>query len=103
MTLSFRRPGPRVRRRRGGRAALALDMEVIAYDPFVEQGPDVPLVGLDDLLRRADFVSLHVPLTALTANMIGARELELMKESAYLVNCARGRVVDEGALYEACK
>ena len=85
------------------RRGAALDMEVIACDPFVEQGPDVPLVALDDLLRRADFVTLHVPLTPITANMIGARELDLMKESAYLVNCARGRVVDEQALYDACK
>lgn len=85
------------------RRAQALDMEVIAYDPFVEQGPDVPLVSLDDLLRQADFVTLHVPLTPVTADMIGARELDLMKDNAYLINCARGRVVDEAALYDACK
>lgn len=85
------------------RRALALDMEVIAYDPFVEQGPDIPLLPLDELLRRADFVTLHVPLTPITTNMIGHRELLLMKNSAYLINCARGRVVDEAALYDACK
>lgn len=85
------------------RMAKALGMDVLAYDPFVEQGRDVPLVALDDLLRRADVVTLHVPLTPLTAGMIGPRELGLMKESAYLVNCARGRVVDEAALYDACK
>jgi phosphoserine phosphatase SerB len=84
------------------RKAAALDMEVIAYDPFVQQGPDVPLVTLDDLLRRADFVTLHVPATPITRNMIGERELDLMKESAYLINCARGKVVDETALCEAC-
>ncbi|MDQ6695177.1 MAG: HAD-IB family phosphatase [Chloroflexota bacterium] len=83
--------------------AFGLEMEVIAYDPFLEQGCDVPLVPLDELLRQADFVTLHVPLTPITANMIGARELALMKESAYLVNCARGKVVDEAALYDACK
>ncbi len=85
------------------RRAQALDMEVIAYDPFVQQGPDIPLVSLDDLLRRADFVTLHVPLTTITTNMIGTRELDLMKETAYLINCARGRVVDETALYDACR
>src|SRR4051794_9424180 len=85
------------------RRALALDMDVIAYDPFVEQGPDVPLVSLDDLLRRSDIVTLHVPMTPITRNMIGERELELMKESAFLINCARGKVVDEAALYEACR
>jgi HAD superfamily phosphoserine phosphatase-like hydrolase len=83
------------------RRARALDMEVIAYDPFVPQR-DVPLVHLDDLLRQADFVSLHVPLTPLTNRMVGLRELGLMKESAFLINCARGKVVDEEALYNAC-
>jgi HAD superfamily phosphoserine phosphatase-like hydrolase len=85
------------------RRALALDMDVIAYDPFIEQGPDVPLVTLDDLLRHADYVTLHVPLTPITAGMIGERELRLMKKSAFLINCARGKVVDEPALYDVCK
>src|SRR6478672_10606475 len=80
------------------RRAQALDMDVIAYDPFVEQGPDVPLVSLDDLLRRSDIVTLHVPMTPITRNMIGEIEFELMKESAFLINCARGKVVDEAAL-----
>lgn len=83
--------------------AKALEMEVVAYDPFVEQGPDVPLVSLDDLLRHADIVTLHVPLTPITTNMIGARELDLMKETAFLINCARGKVVNEEALYESCR
>ena len=95
--VGFGKVGTQVARR-----AAALDMDVIACDPFVEQG-DVPLVPLDDLLRRSDYVSLHVPLTALTANMIGERELHMMKRAAFLVNCARGRVVDEDALYEACR
>ena len=56
---------------------------------------------LHDLLRESDFVSLHVPHTAETENMIGKRELSLMKPTAYLVNTARGAVVDEDALYEA--
>jgi phosphoserine phosphatase SerB len=85
------------------RRAAALEMDVIAHDPFVERVRGVPLVPLDDLLRTADYVSLHVPLTALTANMIGERELHMMKRTAFLVNCARGRVVDEDALYEACR
>ena len=89
--------------RQVARRAIALDMDVIAYDPFVEQGPDVPLVTLDDLLRHADYVTLHVPLTPITAGMIGERELRLMKRSAFLINCARGKVVDEAALYDACK
>ena len=59
--------------------ARGLGMEVIAHDPFIEQGPDIPLVALDDLLRHADYVTLHVPLTAITAGLIGERELRLMK------------------------
>jgi HAD superfamily phosphoserine phosphatase-like hydrolase len=85
------------------RRAMALEMDVIAYDPFIEQGPNVPLVTLDDLLRHSDYVTLHVPLTTITAGMIGMRELRLMKKSAFLINCARGKVVDEAALYEVCK
>jgi phosphoserine phosphatase SerB len=83
--------------------AMALDMEVIAHDPFLQPRDDVPLVPLDDLLRQADFVTLHVPLTPITIGLIGARELDLMKTDAYLINCARGQVVDEEALYVACK
>jgi phosphoserine phosphatase SerB len=86
------------------RRGLALEMRVMAYDPFLTQPVDgVEMVALDDLLRQADYVTLHVPLTPLTANMIGERELGLMKESAFLINCARGKVVDEAALYTACK
>jgi HAD superfamily phosphoserine phosphatase-like hydrolase len=89
--------------RQVARRAIALDMDVVAYDPFVEQGPDVPLVTLDDLLRHADYVTLHVPLTPITTGMIGERELHIMKRSAFLINCARGQVVDEAALYKVCK
>ena len=85
------------------RKAQGLDMQVIAYDPFIAPKDGIPLVALDDLLRRADVVTLHVPLTPLTWGMIGAREIGLMKPAATLINCARGDVVDEGALYDACK
>jgi glyoxylate reductase len=59
--------------------------------------------SLDDLLREADIVSLHVPLTPGTRHLIGTRELALMKPGAYLVNTARGPVVDEPALVEALR
>jgi glyoxylate reductase len=58
-------------------------------------------VAFEELLREADFVSLHVPLTAETKHLIGARELGLMKKTAVLVNTARGAVIDEGALVGA--
>jgi glyoxylate reductase len=60
-------------------------------------------VGLDDLLRRSDFVSLHVPATAETRRIIGRPQLELMARSAYLINAARGALVDQAALYDALR
>jgi phosphoglycerate dehydrogenase-like enzyme len=79
----------------------------LAFDPFVK--PDstaaggVRLVSLGELLAQADFVSLHCPLTDQTRGLIGARELALMKPEAYLLNTARGSIVDEDALYQALK
>jgi phosphoglycerate dehydrogenase-like enzyme len=79
----------------------------LAFDPWIE--PDVAaksgvkLVSLDELLRESDFVSLHCPLTDQTRNLIGKRELSLMKPEAFLINVARGGVVDEDALYDALK
>jgi D-3-phosphoglycerate dehydrogenase len=83
-------------------------MRVVAYDPYVSPaavaGRDVELAAdLDSLLRTADFVSVHVPLADATRGLIGARELALLKPGAYLVNCARGGVVDEGALFDALR
>ena len=77
----------------------------IAYDPFaapeviVESG--VKRVELDELLQTADFVSLHCPLNDQTRGLIGAEQLALMKPDAYLLNLARGGIVDEDALYDA--
>src|SRR6185295_3152514 len=79
----------------------------LAFDPFIDQDAaarlDVRLVTLEELLREADFVSIHCPLTETTRGLIKARELALMKPGAYLLNTARGGIVDEGALYEALK
>jgi phosphoglycerate dehydrogenase-like enzyme len=79
----------------------------LAFDPFVRpeaaEQAGVRLVSLDELLAAADFVSIHCPLNAQTRNLIGARELALMKPTAYLINTARGGIVDEGALYDALK
>ena len=85
--------------------ARAFGFDVLASDPIVsadavaKQGGR--LVDLDTLLTESDFVTLHAPLTAETTNMLGARELALMKPDAFLINCARGPLIDEDALYQA--
>ena len=83
---------------------LGFNMEVLVADPVAEADTvarlGYRLVELDELLRRADFVSLHVPLTAETRHLIDARRLALMKP-AVLVNTARGGLVDEAALVAA--
>jgi D-3-phosphoglycerate dehydrogenase len=85
--------------------AQGLEMEVIAYDPAVAperaEQVNVRLVSLEDLLRDADFVSVHAPLIDATRNLLDATRLALMKPGARLVNAARGGIVDEAALYEA--
>jgi D-3-phosphoglycerate dehydrogenase len=90
---------------RMARQAAGFEMEVLAYDPYLKAETahqfGVTLVDLETVLRRADFVSLHVPLTTETRYLIGRAELGLMKPSAILVNTARGGLIDEQALYEA--
>jgi D-3-phosphoglycerate dehydrogenase len=85
--------------------AHGLEMDVIAYDPVVslERAElfNVELVTLPELLERADFVTIHVPLVEANRKLIGARELALMKPTGRLVNTARGGIVDETALYQA--
>jgi phosphoglycerate dehydrogenase-like enzyme len=71
--------------------------------PQVEADLGITYRDLDDLLKESDIVSLHLPLTAQTRGIIGARELSLMKPSAILINSCRGTVVDEGALIEALR
>ncbi len=84
------------------RRALCLGMKVLAYDKFVKESPipGVRMVPLEELLRESDFVTLHIPPDP-AGPVIGARELSLMKDGAFLINCARGGVVDEKALLEA--
>jgi phosphoglycerate dehydrogenase-like enzyme len=84
------------------RIAQGLDMEVVAHDPLIDDA-DVPLVPLTELYRTSDAVSLHVPLTTETRGMVGAEELAAMKPTAFLLNTARGGLVDEGALAEALR
>jgi D-3-phosphoglycerate dehydrogenase len=83
----------------------AFGMEVIAHDPFLDAAVGrrlgVEMVPLDDVIERAEVLTLHVPLTEGTRNLINAGRIQKMKRGAMLVNCARGGVVDEEALLEA--
>jgi D-3-phosphoglycerate dehydrogenase len=87
--------------------AVGLKMKVIAFDPFLSQERAVQLgvekVELDDLIKRADFITLHTPLTEKTKNIIDADAIKRMKKGVRIINCARGGLVDEAALYEALK
>jgi D-3-phosphoglycerate dehydrogenase / 2-oxoglutarate reductase len=82
-------------------------MNVIAHDPFV--APEifadlgVESVSLDELVSRADYLTLHCPLIEKTRNIIGAAQFAMMKKSAMIINCARGGLIDEAALYDALK
>lgn len=82
--------------------AKALGMDVIYYDPLALSTIGRS-VSLDELFALSDFISLHVPLTPKTANMISASTISQMKKTAVLVNTARGGLVDEEALYSALK
>jgi phosphoglycerate dehydrogenase-like enzyme len=77
----------------------------LAFDPFLDPAVatsmGIRLVELDELLRSSDFVSVHCPLTSGTRGLIGVREISLMRPRAYLINSARGGIVDEDALYAA--
>lgn len=89
------------------RRARAFDMSVSAHDPLLAQWPAgfewVKRSTFDSLLMEADVVSIHVPLTSETRDLIGAGELDRMKRDALLINCARGGVVDEVALAAALR
>jgi D-3-phosphoglycerate dehydrogenase len=84
---------------------LAMKMKVLAFDPFISEEAakrlGCELVTLDELFRRSDYVSIHVPLTEQTKNMVNKEALAKMKKGAFLVNCARGGIVDEAALHDA--
>jgi len=82
--------------------ARSLGFTVIVHDPFVSQAdPGIDLVGMEELLGRADVVSLHVRLTPETNRMMGAQQFSLMRPGAYFINTAREQLVDEAALLDA--
>ncbi|ETX28495.1 phosphoglycerate dehydrogenase [Roseivivax isoporae] len=87
--------------------ARGLKMKVVAYDPYLSQDKaekmGVEKVELEDLLARADFITLHVPLTDQTRNILSAENLAKTKKGVRIINCARGGLVDEAALAEMLK
>ncbi|MFR5601424.1 MAG: hydroxyacid dehydrogenase [Lachnospiraceae bacterium] len=96
----------RIGKRVAKKAYYGLDMKILAYDPYADPAkvPEyVTLVDWDTLFSQSDFVSLHMPLTKDNRGCVGAKEFDLMKKSAYFINCARGEVVDQEALTQAMK
>jgi D-3-phosphoglycerate dehydrogenase len=85
----------------------AFGMSVIAYDPYLQPARaaqlGVDLVSLDELLKRSDFITIHLPKTKETANLIGVEALKKVKSSVRIINAARGGVLDEAALFDALK
>lgn len=90
------------------RRAKGFNMNILYYDEYrpdakLEKELGITYVPFDELLQKSDYVSIHVPLMESTHHFIGERELKLMKKSAYLINSARGPIVDEKALVKALK
>jgi len=103
LLLGFGRIGREVTKR-----AQPFGMTVMAYDPYVRDAAMLaarvmPVARLDDALTRADYISVHLPLSAETKGVIGARAFGLMKPTAIVISTARGGLVDEAALIEALK
>lgn len=98
--IGFGRIGREVARK----AYAALNMKILAYDPYIQRDclPEyVEMTDFDTALEKADFVTLHMPLTAKNHKMIGKREFDKMKSGVCFLNCARGEIVDEEALIAA--
>ena len=85
----------------------AFEMDAVAYDPYlpeeVAKQMGVELTDLETVLKKADFITIHVPLTPETKHLISNNEFEIMKDTAFITNCARGGIIDEDALYDALK
>jgi D-3-phosphoglycerate dehydrogenase / 2-oxoglutarate reductase len=101
LIVGFGRIGTRTAKR-----CLAMEMNVLVYDPYkpadeIKAAGCEPVADLDAALPRADFVSIHCPKTSETIAMFNAARLKRMKPAAYLINTARGGIIDEPALYEA--
>jgi D-3-phosphoglycerate dehydrogenase len=86
-----------------GKRAQAMGMSVLVHDPFIKESAAGKMVELPELLKNADYISLHVPKTEQTIHLINEERIAQMKKGVTIVNCARGGVIDEAALYEALK
>jgi D-3-phosphoglycerate dehydrogenase len=93
--------------RQAAERGVGLKMSVIGFDPYVKSETGLPagvkLASLDDVIAKSDFVTLHVPLTADTKDLFNAATFAKMKKGAYLINCARGGIVNEVDVLEALK
>ncbi|WP_422443994.1 phosphoglycerate dehydrogenase [Thermoanaerobacterium sp. DL9XJH110] len=87
--------------------AMGFGMSVLAYDPYINKDQveniNITVTDLHTLLKEADFITFHVPLTKNTYHMIGQEQISMMKDGVMLINCARGGIIDEKALYDALK
>ena len=83
--------------------AIALGMTVVAFDPYVTELPNITLMELDELLAKADYISLHVPHTDETHNILDAAAFDKVKTGVRIINCGRGGTIDEDALYQAIR
>ncbi|WP_445476227.1 phosphoglycerate dehydrogenase [Methanococcoides methylutens] len=87
--------------------AQGMEMDILAYDPFITEerakAMGVELTTVDDIARRADFITVHTPLTKETRNILDAAQFDMMKSSTRVINCARGGIINEEALADALK
>ena len=83
--------------------AIGLGMTVVAFDPYVSELPNITLMELDEVLEKADYISLHIPHTDETHNILDAAAFDKVKPGVRIINCARGGTIDEDALYQALK
>jgi D-3-phosphoglycerate dehydrogenase len=86
-----------------GKRAIAMGMNVMVFDPFIKECAAGRLCEFPEMLKQADYISLHVPKTDQTRHIINKESIAQMKKGVVIINCARGGVVDEEALYEALK
>jgi len=83
--------------------ATAMGMKVLAYDPYVKTHEQAQIADLDTLFKESDYISLHIPKTDETAHILNKAAFDKMKDGVVIINCARGGVVDEDALFDAVK